>query len=428
MNPSESLPARLFRSLERRSGTDLRYLASGGFWLFAGNFAASLSAFLLAILFANFVEPETFGAYKYVLSIAGVLAIAVLPGIDTALQRAVARGREGSLMVTFRAKLRWGLLGSAGAVLVAGYYALHGNSGLFYSFAVVALFVPLMDTLTVYDDLLRGRGAFRKATELLALSQLVTTVAIASVLYLHPSLLFVLGAYFASWTSVRAIALLYVLKTDPPNGRTDESAVSYGKHLSVMKAASIVVGSLGNILLFQTIGGTALAVFTFALAPIEQVRGWMASIESLLLPKLSRDAWELRSAFGFLWRARLFFAGLGVFILAYCFLAPWLFSLAFPRYVAAIGYSQAYAPTLILTAANLLLASVLRAKKEVRALYITNGLSVASLFVLTVPLTYFGGIAGLILAIYLGKIVEGASMGWLIARRTRVRNEERIPR
>lgn len=416
MPSSASRIHRFLHFLERYTKTDMVYLASGSFWLSIGTFMASVSSFLLAIAFANLVAPETFGSYKYVLSVAGVLAISVLPGIDTALQRAVARGHEGSLMPTFRAKLRWGSLGSLAALGIAAYYFLHADPTLALAFVLVSLFLPFVDTFTVYDDLLRGRQAFARSAVLSAVAQVVTTVALVLAIYLHPTLVWMLGVYLLSWTLVRGLLLIYVLRTDPPNDVRDEAAVAYGKHLSVMKASSIVAGSLGSILLFQTIGGTALAVFTLALAPIEQVRGWLASIETLLLPKLSGDSWKLTSTRNLLRRTWPFFAMLALGVIVYILLAPLFFSLLFPKYAVAVPYSQAYAPTLLITAFNIVLTAVLRAKSQVRMLYVASAVSLGATVIFTIPLAYVWGIAGLISAIYIAKILECAAMVYLIGR------------
>ena len=71
----------LLRWSEKWTKTDMIYLARGGFWLTLGQVISSLSAFLLAIAFANLLPKETYGEYKYILSIASILAIPTLTGM-----------------------------------------------------------------------------------------------------------------------------------------------------------------------------------------------------------------------------------------------------------------------------------------------------------------------------------------------------------
>ena len=63
----------LLRWSEKYTKTDMVYLAHGGFWLSFGQIISSLSSFLLAIAFANLLPKETYGNYKYILSIASIL-------------------------------------------------------------------------------------------------------------------------------------------------------------------------------------------------------------------------------------------------------------------------------------------------------------------------------------------------------------------
>ena len=74
----------------------MMYLAQGGFWIALGHIVNGLLAFSLIVAFANLLSKETYGIYRYILSIAGVLNIFVLSGMGTAISRSVASGNEGA--------------------------------------------------------------------------------------------------------------------------------------------------------------------------------------------------------------------------------------------------------------------------------------------------------------------------------------------
>ena len=77
---------------EKYIKTDMVYLARSGFWLLFGQGTTLLSVLALSIVFANFLPKETYGTYKYILSLTGIFSIFTLPGMTTALIRATARG------------------------------------------------------------------------------------------------------------------------------------------------------------------------------------------------------------------------------------------------------------------------------------------------------------------------------------------------
>jgi O-antigen/teichoic acid export membrane protein len=229
---------------------------------------------------------------------------------------------------------------------------------------------------------------------------------------LFPSLFPIVIAYFAGWCVIRGALLIYTLRTFPPNDVQDPEAVPYGKHLTVMKGASVIAASLGSIFLFH-ISAVQLAVYSIAVAPIEQMRGMLNNVESLVLPKFSQDSWDVWNWRTLVRKSGPLFAVLGVGIVVYVLAAPYLYAILFHKYIAAIPYTQVWAFSLLLTALSVLLGAILRARKEVKKLYIFNVASITSTFLFIGPLTYFYGIWGLLGAQYAVKTVETITFCYL---------------
>jgi len=406
---------RLLRWSEQYFKTDMVYLAQGGFWLTLGTVSASIASLVLAVAFANLLHPETYGVYKFVLSIVAILTLATLPGIDTAYVRAVARGKE-NIFLPLLTEMRWGVLGAVASLTFAGYYFFQGNNMLALAFVVTAVFIPVMDPLALYDQLFSGRRAFSTSTKLGLIARLATTLVIIGTLFFWPTLIAVLLAYLAGWTIIRGIFFWYSVKAYKPNQERDESIPTYGKHLTFMKGAGTIAGSLGSILLFHVGGGSALAIYTLALAPVEQLRGLLGFIEPLIFPKLAHDNWRVSSFSAFMRKTAGFFVVLGSGIAFYIVAAPFLFSLVFPKYAASIIYSQVLAPTLLLSASTLLLSIILRAKGETRKLYISSIVSIIATLAFTPLATYLLGIWGLIGSIFALKTVETLTLIYLTFR------------
>ena len=194
----------------------------------------------------------------------------------------------------------------------------------------------------------------------------------------------------------------------------DGSASSYGKHLSLIKTLSTLAGSLGSIFLFHVVGGGALAIFNLAIAPIEQLRGLTGSIEPLLFPKLVQDTRSVSTIVKFIRRTKLFFALLTVVIVMYILMAPLLFDLLFPKYQQSIVYTQAYAPTLIITVYALILSIILRAQAQLWKLYALSVCTVIAGLTLVPILTALWGIWGLIAATYSVKLIEAVSATYFL--------------
>src|SRR5688572_20479176 len=74
--------------------TDMLYLARGGFWTVLNFVVAGSVSIALAVAFANLLPKETYGTYRYVLSIANAFGFLALTGMNAAVTRSVARGHD----------------------------------------------------------------------------------------------------------------------------------------------------------------------------------------------------------------------------------------------------------------------------------------------------------------------------------------------
>ena len=146
---------------EKYFKTDMVYLTSGNFWMLAGRLVGTGSGIILTLAFANLLPKEVFGIYKYVISAAGFLMAFSLPGLGTAIVRAVAQGSTGIIKKTLPAGLRWSLIGSTLALGGAGYYFVMGNIVLGTSFTLIALYLFFSNYGGLAKSFLQGKKDFK---------------------------------------------------------------------------------------------------------------------------------------------------------------------------------------------------------------------------------------------------------------------------
>lgn len=386
----------LLRWSEKYTQTDMLYLAGGGFWLSLGQIVSSVAALLSSIAFANLLPKETFGVYRYVLSVVSILTIPALPGITTAITQAVAKGLDGTIIPALKAKIRWGLLSALASIVVAGYYYINGNNNLMLAFLISAAFLPFMDSFGLYTALLNGQKKFRVMTMYGAITQLAATGSLVTALFLTKNLALILLTYFASWTLMRYIFAKITIRKFLGNKEVDTGAIAYGKHLSLIKIANIVASYIDRLFVFHFLGAIPLAIYSLAIALPEQIKGLLSIFDNLAFPKfVDRTIEELKKSFKqrFL---RLFLLGIFV-IVAYIIISPFLYKLFFPKYHEAIFYSQLF----VISMLNLSLfhaTTALKAQKRIKELYISN--LVSPLFQIAIMLLFivWQGLLGLIIA------------------------------
>ena len=404
----------LLRKSESYFKTDMVYLASGGFWLTIGQIISAVASFLLAIAFANLIPKETYGTYQYILSIASLLTIPTLSGIDTALKRAVAQGREGAFFPALYTKIRWGLLGGITSVALSGYYYWNGDHTLTIAFLVTAIFLPFMDALSLYGSILEGRKLFKESA-LTGITLGVARVAVLiAVLFSTQNVLLILFAYYIVTSTLRCILLIAVIKKLKPQGETDDSVISFGKHLSLMGIVGAVANQADKVLLWHFLGAASLATYSLALAPVARIQTAFKTLESLAFPKFASSQKErIKKTLPrklFMLRALLI-----VPVLSYVVAAPYLYEWLFPQYMESVPYSQILAIVLFFLPQKITGVAI-TAHAHKKALYVTSTVSpIAKLVALAVLVPYYG-ILGVVIAFLVPYIANAFILSFYLKR------------
>ncbi len=407
----------LLRWSEKWTKTDMIYLARGGFWLTLGKVVSSTSAFLLAIAFANLLPKETYGEYKYILSIASILAIPTLSGMGTAITQAVARGYEGIVIPAMKEKIKWGLLSAVASIGLSGYYWHNGNTTLTFAFLICAVFLPFMDAFGIYGAFLSGKKMFGVSTKYNIFSRVVIVSIMITTIYYSNNIFLVIFTYFLSNTFFRVIFLIITHNKFNFTSNKDQAVISYGKHLSFMKGLNILSGNINNIFLFHFLGSQSLAVFSFAVAPIEQIRSLLSIPISLIFPKISNNQWKVPAYRLFLKKLLPFLLILILCVISYILIAPTFFKVFFPKYLDATKFSQIYSISLIITIISTIQVQILKAKKQIKKLHIINITDAILNIFLTLPFIYYHGIWGLIYAYITIKTLQNIIMSTLIFKK-----------
>jgi O-antigen/teichoic acid export membrane protein len=396
----------LLNRLGAYTKTDMIYLAKGGSWITFGQAVSSFSVLIIALALANLLPPETYGSYKYILSVAGIFSLFTLPGMATAVTRAAARGEDSSIFAATRERILYSLAGAAIALCGAGYYEFIGNNhALALALLIVAATLPLFDTFTLYDSYLLGKRRFDLQVQYFTLTQLVTMPVLVATAYVTHDLIALLLAYFVPLIGVRY--LLYRHVTSNLSSTTaDPETLSYGKHLTLMAVLGTVAANADKILLFKFNGAIDTAVYTFAVAIPEQLKGPLKGVAELAFPKFAaKTPEEIRRDLPALKYKMLWYAlGLIVASIAYVFIAPFIFHFLFPKYMASVFYSQVFMFSAVGLVGTIPL-TVLAAHKKTREQYIfftSQPILQIILYAVLIPLW---GIMGAIMARMLMRIL-----------------------
>ncbi|OGG45164.1 hypothetical protein A2673_03675 [Candidatus Kaiserbacteria bacterium RIFCSPHIGHO2_01_FULL_50_13] len=403
---------RLLRWSEKYTKADMVYLVHGNFWLITGRAIAVGSGVLLTVAFANLLSPTDFGTYKYILAIAGFVGAFSLGGLNGAVTRAIAQGHWHVVRGVFRTGFMWCIPASVCAAAGSIYYFYMGNTTLGTGLLLIAVTNPFLHNFVFYKSVLLGAKDFRGLTFYGLPRGIIPIVAIVIALLLTENVLVIIATYFLSNLIVGWIVYELVLKKFNIRDGQDhkDETISYGKHLSVMGITSQMVGNIDQLLLWHLAGPVQLAIYSFALAPIREIRNFSENIFPLIFPKYATKTVEEMKQTVPLRIKQLLIVSI-IIAAAYIFLAPLMYKFIFPQYIDAIFASQLLAAALILQPRNIV-ETMLFAQGNVKLRYVTVFVTQGAKVILWVILIPLYGFMGAVIGTVVTDIVSSLALWW----------------
>lgn len=401
MQKLRNLAYNLLRWSEKYTKTDMVYLTKGGFWVTFGQVFSNVLSLLLVIAFANLLPKETYGYYRYILSIASVLNIFTLTGMNSAVARAVAGGNDSVFKKSVSYQLKWNLL-MLSAFVVIGLYFLYLNNLVFaLSFFVLGLFTPLTLAFNTYGSFLEGKKNFKLASIASIVSSFIYVIGVFAAILLSGDIFWLIMAYtLTTFVSTLFFYLFitfkYNLKNTFPNNNDNET-IQYGRKLTFIGFIGPIASQVDKILLAHFWGPTQLAIYSLAMAVPERATSLIKNWVGIGFPKFAnKTPVEINSVF-----YRRIFQGLFVGLLAtigYIVLAPFLFKYLLPQYLESTFYSQILAIGMIFAIPNCYISLLLVSQKYARSIFTNSLIQNILKIILFAVLGVWGGILGLVIA------------------------------
>lgn len=356
---------------ERYTRTDMTYVAHGGSWMLFGKAAGILAGLVLSVAFANLLEPEKYGNYRYVIALTSLASVVSLSGIVTAVGRAVARGAEGSLR--YGARLAFiSSIGTATVLFVgAAYYYLNENLTLGIGLLVAGACSPIIASASLYENFLVGTRRFGAKTLYGIARNLAPTLILVPALFVTHNPAILSAIYFIVTTSACVLAYKDSVRRYPPNNIVDKRLFEQSAHFSTMNVLSTVATHLDKVLVFSQLGGTQLAVYSFAQLAPQQLRDMGGMIANLAFPKITQRPFaELKKTLPYhAWLLFVFGCSLAAM---YALIAPLLFSTFFPAYMESVLFSQVLALSIVAVFPGILYSQALIGHMKKKELYILS--------------------------------------------------------
>lgn len=404
----------------------MRYIAKNGSWVMFGQVMNGLLSLGLLVAFANLLPKEVYGTYKYILSLAGILNIFTLTGMNSALSRTIARGGEGILRPAILYQLKWNSLMSVALFILAGYYHINGDEIFALSFLILALFIPSTLAFNTYGAYLEGKKEFARANILSAISTLTYVVGMLSTLIVTDDTVWLVAVYALTAFIPSVFFYFYTLYTfKPPLTGDTEGTFAYGWKLTLIRLLGPIALQIDKIILAHFWGPAQLATYAFASAIPMRTNPAIKKIIDIGFPKFASKGIEDNNKNFYLRIFQGIFIGL-LATLGYIATAPYVFKYFLPQYLDSLYYSQILALCFIFASPIRYIALLFESQKMTRQTLINSLFSNILAIILFLGFGIYGGILGLTIATVLHSFIGllFSIVSWIISNKSYIQNQK----
>lgn len=395
---------------------DAHYFAKNTFWLLLGQAMASVSAFLVTVVFANYVPKNIVGDYRLILAIYSVLAFFALSGLSAALIRSIVHEQDGSLSLALRTKKKYGLVAFFFGVLASMYFWILKDNAVFgVSILIMSICLPIIESYSVFLPYLQGKHEFRFSSISSGVIKIISSIAVIVTAYISPEVVYLIAAFYLTQAVVVYIQYKFLIKKFPQkNNVEDEEMVPYSKHTTLAGVFYMLLGQADKFIVYHFFGPVSLASYWIASTIPQEVSRVVVTVLQVAYPKFVKGE---HGSMKYVLAKKLKVLTLillGVSTL-YVFLAYPFFYVFFPQYINEVGKSIVLMFGFAVVP-HMFVWQYFTAKKNVTVVYINNIIDPVLQVLLYILLIPFFGIWGLVYAIFT-KTVFLNLLAWYVLRK-----------
>lgn len=406
---------KILRWSEKYAKTDMVYFFKGNFWINVNRGLSVANGIALSIAFAHLLTKEAYGTYTYVFAIAGLFSMPMTTGIGAGISKGVSRGHDRMVFDGMRRILPWSIAGGVGLFGLGAYYLISGNLVLGYSFMLSGALLPVLVSVGAAKSYLSAKGDFKLATTFNSWRTPLMTLVLIFVAWKTSSAFAII---LASMIGNIALSIFFYCEVkrryagDLEKPTTEPFAGRYAFHSALLSIFAYLSEQLDDILLWRFVGAAPVATYTYAIAPVRELRSLVENQGTIAAPRFAQKEFsEVRA--GLLFRIKQLYLIAVPLIVIYILLAPFIFKFLFPRYIDAVALSQ-LASLSLLSAPRKLMTTAITAHQKIKESYITSILPSAVRIVIACALVPLWGIKGAVIALLASEAIDYAVLGVLM--------------
>jgi len=403
---------RLLDKAQRLFKVDIRYVLRGNFWLNINRGMSVLNGIALSVAFAHLLTKESYGTYAFALAIIGLFSMGQNSGLGSGIIKNVARGEYGVVFEGLRKILPWSIGGAIGLAGVALYYFVMGNTDLAICFLLGAIVLPTIVSNGISKSFFSSRGDFKVLTRFNIVRTPFMTLALVSTAFFTSSAVAVVSVSIIGNTLMGFLLYSKMKKAyalTPDMETVGIFPKRYAFHSGVLSIFSYFSEQIDNILLWKFMGAAPVAIYSYAMAPVRELRGLAENQGALALPKFAQKEFgDVRK--NIFLRIKQMYIVIVPLVIVYILSAPIIFHTLFPTYTESIIFSQ-FAALSILSAPRRLMSVAIVAHQKIKESYIMIVLPSTIRIITASILIPFLGLKGAVIALLVSEVIDYVVLG-----------------
>ncbi|MCK4948007.1 MAG: oligosaccharide flippase family protein [Candidatus Aureabacteria bacterium] len=385
--------------LERLTKVNVRYFFKNTLLMLLPLFVNSFAKLTQNIAFARFSTENIFGQFAFIMSVLAILTMASLPGLKIATVNSIAIGNIGSFRRLSFVKVKYSFLGMAGCFIVALYYYFIASQPILSSSFVIAgiFFVPYCG-YNLWTAFYIGNKKFGIYASLISAISILSIVFILISIFRKASLPIIILAALLAHVIFNLVITSSILRKLPEKKHDIRDGVKFSKHITFIGAIGILFVNLDKIIVGAFLGFQALAIYQVAYSFQNQLKSLLMIETSLIFPKLS----ELEREKAFLKVKNKFLLitilSVSLGVIGFLVARPLILLFFSKTYESSIVYSQLLILLMSFGFPSQIIKTLFESQNYIKGLYLLNVLFPTIAILLMIPLIYYFGIAGAVIA------------------------------
>jgi O-antigen/teichoic acid export membrane protein len=272
------------------------YFLKNGSWVFLRQVVETASGLALSVVFARLSTQEVYGQYQFILSIFATISILSIPGFNTSIIKAAAKGYDGEYKEAVKKSFLWSLIGVPVLLAVGAFYYFQ-NPTLGVALMIASIFFPFFYAPNTWDIFLRGKEEFKTLALYGSVQALINAIVTILVLILdRNNLLAIIVTYLISYTFFNILYYRKSLKF-VKNDKRDGEAISFGFFLTKLSIIGTIANNIDRLLIGIFLSPASLAIYSVGILFTKQIQGisknllWIISVKDLNKKILTRQSY-----------------------------------------------------------------------------------------------------------------------------------------